>query len=81
MLAKITQAFPEEGVVTAKTLEIRDLSAVTCTGVAQDNQAFLNVLDRLRSVKEISDLKVDQVRGKTPMQFTFNFQWRHANEN
>jgi len=39
------------------------------------------VLDRLRSTKEITDLKVDQVRGKTPMQFTFNFQWRAANEN
>jgi hypothetical protein len=82
ILRKVTEAFPEEGVVTAKTLEIRDLSSVTCSGVARDNQAFLKMLDRLRNIKEISDLKVDQVRGKTPMQFTFNFHWgERANEN
>jgi hypothetical protein len=82
ILRKVTEAFPEEGVVTAKTLEIRDLSSVTCSGVARDNQAFLKMLDRLRAIKEISDLKVDQVRGKTPMQFTFNFHWgERANEN
>jgi hypothetical protein len=82
ILRKLTEAFPEDGVVTAKTLEIRDLSSVTCSGVARDNQAFLKMLDRLRATKEISDLKVDQVRGKTPMQFTFNFHWgESANEN
>jgi hypothetical protein len=82
ILRKVTEAFPEEGVVTAKTLEIRDLSSVTCSGVARDNQAFLKMLDRLRGIKEISDLKVDVLRGKTPMQFTFNFHWgEKANEN
>ena len=81
ILTRLTEAFPDEGIVTARTVEIRDLSIVTCSGVAQDNQAFLNMLDRLRNMKEVGDLKVDQVRGKTPMQFTFNFQWREANEN
>ncbi|HMJ65303.1 MAG TPA: hypothetical protein VK615_08115, partial [Candidatus Binatia bacterium] len=82
ILRKLTEAFPEEGLVTAKTLEIRDLGSVTCSGVARDNQAFLKMLDRLRATREITDLKVDQVRGKTPMQFTFNFHWgERANEN
>ncbi|HTG45299.1 MAG TPA: hypothetical protein VK633_12280 [Verrucomicrobiae bacterium] len=82
ILRKVTEAFPEEGVVTAKTLEIHDLSSVTCSGVARDNQAFLKMLDRLRAMQEITDLKVDQVRGKTPMQFTFNFHWgEKSNEN
>jgi hypothetical protein len=75
ILRKVTEAFPTEGVVTAKTLEIRNQSSVTCSGTATDNQAFLKVLDQLRAAKEISNLKVDQVRGKTPLQFTFNFQW------
>jgi hypothetical protein len=37
----------------------------------------------LRGTKEIGGLKVDSVRGKTPLQFTINFQWGHggANEN
>jgi hypothetical protein len=74
-LRKITEAFPEDGVVTAKTLEIRDVSSVTCSGVANDNQALLKMLDQLRAAKDVSDLKVDNIRGKTPLQFTFNFHW------
>ena len=62
ILRKVTEAFP-------------DLSSVTCSGVARDNQAFLSMLDKLRAAKEVSNLKVDQVRGKAPLQFTFNFQW------
>jgi hypothetical protein len=75
ILRKLTEAFPEDGGVTAKTLEIRELSSVTCSGSARDNQAFLKMRDQLAATKEISSLKVDQVRGKTPIQFTFNFQW------
>jgi len=75
ILRRVTEAFPEEGVVAAKTLEIRDLSNVTCSGTATDNQALLNTLGRLRATREIADLKVDQIRGGKQMQFTFNFHW------
>ena len=77
ILRKITEAFPEEGDVTAKTLEIRDLSSVSCSGVARDNPSFLKMLDQLRATKEIAELKVDNVRGggRAPLQFTFNFHW------
>ena len=75
ILRRVTEAFPEDGVVSAKTLEIRERSSVTCSGVARDNQAFLKMLDQLRATREVADLKVDQVRGKTPLQFTFNFHW------
>ena len=75
MLRKITEAFPEDGVVTAKTLEIRDVSSVSCSGVANDNQALLKMLDQLRASKDVRDLKVDNIRGKTPLQFTLNFHW------
>ena len=75
VLRKVTEAFPEDGVVTAKTLEIRDVSSVSCSGVANDNQALLKMLDQLRASKDVHDLKVDNIRGKTPLQFTFNFHW------
>lgn len=76
ILRRVTEAFPEDGAVSAKTLEIRDLSAVSCSGVARDNPAFLKMLDQLRAARnEVNNLKVDQVRGKTPLQFTLNFQW------
>ena len=75
VLRQITEAFPEDGVVTAKTLEIRDVSSVSCSGVANDNQALLKMLDQLRASKDVRDLKVDNIRGKTPLQFTLNFHW------
>jgi hypothetical protein len=48
---------------------------VTCSGVANDNLALLKMLDQLRASKDVRDLKVDNIRGKTPLQFTFNFHW------
>jgi hypothetical protein len=74
ILRKITEAFPEDGVVTTKILEIKDLSVVTCSGVARNDQALLKMMDQLRAAKEVSDLKIDQVRG-TPLQFSINFRW------
>jgi len=75
ILRQLTSAFPEDGVVAAKTVEIRDLNTVMCTGTARDNQALLKTLERLRAAGGISDLKVNQIRGKSPMQFTFDFHW------
>jgi len=81
ILRKVTEAFPEDGVVSAKSFEIRDMNSVTCSGIARDNGAFLRLHDQLRGTKEITDLKVDQVKGKTPMQFTFNFRWEPGGVN
>lgn len=75
ILRKITEAFPADGVVTAKTLEIRNQSQVNCSGVARDNQALFKMLDQLRSTKEVAEVKMDQIRGKNPLQFNFNFRW------
>ena len=82
-MKKLTEAFPEDGAVSVKTLEIRDPAMVTCTGTARDIQALFKVRDQLRATKQISDLKIDSVWGKTPLQFTFNFHWleKGANEN
>jgi hypothetical protein len=76
VLQQLSQAFPEDGAVTAKTVEIRDTRGVTCTGTARDQQALLRTLDLLRNAKQVSDVKVDQMRGQSPVQFTFNFHWR-----
>ncbi len=83
ILRKLTEAFPEDGEVSAKTLEIRELSTVSCTGTARDTKTFLKMLDRLRAIKEVANVKVPQIRGNSPLQFTFDFQWGEgaANEN
>jgi len=75
ILQRVTEAFPEEGSVTAKSVEIRNQSAVNISGVTRDSAALLATLDQLRKSAEIAEVKVDTIRGKTPMQFTFNFQW------
>jgi hypothetical protein len=78
ILKKITEAFPEDGAVSVKTLEIKDLSDVSCSGVADDNQALLKLLDKMREVNQVSDVKVESVHGKSPLQFTFNFHWNEG---
>lgn len=75
ILERVTGAFPEEGTVAAKSFEIRQQTSVSISGITRDNSALLQTLDQLRSAPEVSQVKVDTIRGRTPMQFTFNFQW------
>jgi hypothetical protein len=83
ILRQLTLAFPEDGAVTAKAVEIRDGILVNCSGTASDNAALLRTLSQLRAAEGVSDLKLGQIRGKSPMQFTFDFHWNRggANEN
>lgn len=81
ILKKITEAFPEDGGVAAKSVEIRDRSGVTCSGTARNNAALLRMLDHLRTTKQITDVKVEHVKGGQngqPLEFTFNFHWGDA---
>ena len=78
ILRQVTTAFPEDGVVTAKMVEIREGKAVNCSGTAKDNAAWLAMLGRLRGADNVTDLKVDQIRGKAPMQFSFDFHWNNG---
>ena len=76
ILKQLTTAFPEDGVVVARTVEIRDLNAVTCTGTTRDQQALLKTLERLRGSEHVADVRFGTIRGnKPPMQFTFDFKW------
>ncbi len=75
ILRQLSLAFPEDGVVTAKTIEIRDDNTVSCSGNARDYAAVLAMQAKLRTAEGVSGLKLDQIRGKSPMQFTFNFQY------
>ena len=83
ILKQMTAAFPEDGVVTAKTIEIREANLVSCTGTARDNASLLKMLGELRKAGNVADLKVNRIQGKSPMQFTFDFRWveggAHAN--
>ena len=78
ILRQVTESFPDSGVVTAKMVEIREGSVVNCSGTARDNAALLGMLSKLRGADNVTDLKVDQIRGKVPMQFTFDFHWNNG---
>ncbi len=75
VLRRLTEAFPEDGTVSAKTVELRQPASVTCSGTARDNAALLRTLDKLRAAKEVANVHLEQTRGGSPVQFTFNFQW------
>ena len=82
ILRQLTTAFPEDGVVTAKTVEIRDLNVVTCTGTTRDNPSLLKTLDRLRASVGVSEVRLVQIRGsKPPLQFTFDFHWSEGGKS
>jgi len=80
ILRRLTEAFPEDGSVTAKTLEIHDPGVVNCSGTARDQTALLKLLDSLRSSKDVTEVQVDQLRGKSPLQFSFNLHWEGASQ-
>jgi hypothetical protein len=75
ILRKLTEAFPEDGAVSAKTVEIRNLATVTCSGTARNNQALLQMRDKLSASEGVREVHIEQTRGSAPMQFTFNFHW------
>ena len=75
ILRSVTESFPDNGSVTAKSFEIHGPSGVSVTGTARDNTALLHTLDQLRKTRQIQDLKVEQIRGKAPLQFTLSFRW------
>jgi len=82
ILRHLTEAFPEDGSVTAKTVEIRNLNAVTCTGIARNYQALLKTVEKLRTVPQIPDVNLGPTRGQSPaLQFTFNFQVSEGGRN
>lgn len=75
ILRRVTESFPDNGSVTAKSLEVHGATDVSISGTARDNPALLRTLDQLRKTREIRDLKVEQIRGKAPLQFTVSFHW------
>lgn len=83
ILRQLTLAFPQDGVVTAKTIQIHDGNMVVCSGTATDSKALLQTIHQLSAAEGVSGVTIEQIRGTAPMQFTFDFQmgtgWGNAN--
>jgi hypothetical protein len=76
VLRLVSEAFPRTGVVTARNIAIRGTSAVAITGTTTDSAALLRTLDNLRKRPDVAGLKLEQIRGSSPAQYTFKFTWR-----
>jgi len=66
VLKVLSQSFPAQGTVYAKTVEIRDQSTVTCAGLTQDIPTLLEVIDRLRKNNGVSNVRQPNIRGASP---------------
>jgi hypothetical protein len=75
LLEEIVGAFPEEGDLWAKSVELGENGKVTCSGFARSQSALSGLLDRLRERKDFSGVQIQQVRGANPIQFTIGFKW------
>jgi len=85
IMRDLANAFTADGSVTAKTLGVRDLSegrnaadtrgmnAVSCSGNAENYAAVVTTIHKLGAISGVTNFNY-QIRGKTPMQFTFDFQ-------
>ncbi len=54
---------------------------MNCYGSASDNASFLQMLARLRAATGVRQVQVKQIRGKAPMQFSFDFIYGGGNGN
>lgn len=75
ILEALSSAFPENGSVTAKVVEIRESGEVACSGTATDSPSFLAMTARLSALPGVSKVHHDQSRGASPMQFNLTFVW------
>jgi hypothetical protein len=78
ILRQLSLAFPEDGSVTAKNIEVRDGNTVTCSGTARDSSAVLAVESKLSALPGISGVHHEQSRGKAPMQFVLSFKFNNG---
>jgi len=86
ILRRLTEAFPEDGTVSAKQIEIRDpnkpgeLLTITCTGTAKTRTALLGVKDKLAKARNVQEIHTQMERGTSPMEFTFDFKWSEGGQ-
>jgi Tfp pilus assembly protein PilN len=74
-LEAVAAAFPEQGDVWAKSIQLGEGSKVTCSGFARNQAGFDALRDRLRSRSDVTGLQVQQVRGENPVQFSVTYKW------
>jgi hypothetical protein len=78
IIKRVVECFPDTGNVSAKTFEIHTGNMITVTGTTRDRESLLAVQKKMQDSKEIQSLKIEQIRGTVPYQFTLTFRWNSA---
>jgi hypothetical protein len=74
VMEKIAAAFPDQGDVWAKSVQIAENGKVTCTGYARTQSALAAFQDKLRADKSIKEVSTQNMRGNNPIQFTIVYK-------
>ena len=77
---QLSEAFPREGSIWVKSVQIKENNRIFCSGSARNNQELLTVMDELRGMEHITEVTLQQVRGEAPVQFAFNFEWKSGGQ-
>jgi len=86
LMNSLVSAFPEDGEVWAKSVQVASGNKVSCTGFARSQAALLDFLTRLRGRSDVTALQVpqwqqmQQVRGDKPIQFSLTYQWEEQHD-
>ena len=75
VIETLFSAFPEQGDVWAKSIQIKPDGGVVCTGFARNRPAILALTDRLRKSQGVSGVQTQSIRGENPIQFTLTYKW------
>lgn len=81
ILKRLTEAFPQDGGLFAKSVEIRESTkagqppVVTCSGTAKNRDLLIAAMDHLRGSQGVGSVHLQNTRGDAPLEFTFDFQW------
>lgn len=76
MMKAISLTFPASSDITAKTLEVRPDGKITIAGTARNNKALLELSERLAKVEGVNDVKLENLRGVGPIQFSIVCRWQ-----
>ena len=75
ILRTITEAFPEDGSMVVKSIELRENSVISCSGTARDTKVLHAVMDQLRASKGVTALNQGPSKGTQPVSYSFDFRW------
>ena len=81
VMEDVMAAFPDQGDVWAKSLQVMDGNKVTCTGFARNQAALLALLERLRLKPGVTGLLRGPMRGSNPIEFSFTCKWEAVHDN